>query len=180
MVNKHYEHRKLYVFDFDDTLVKTDALVKITTARGKTFFLSPREFATYNPRPGDVYDFSQFDVLLNPREIKWTCDIMRGVYEKRGAAATAVLTARGHDVPVREFLHSINMIDVEVAAIGTSNPLAKAEWIDHKIKKYDLRHVEFYDDSHKNVSAINELRHHHPDVRIITRHIIHRSPKYKH
>ena len=38
---------KLRIFDFDDTLVKTDATIKVTDPDGKTISMTPAEFATH-------------------------------------------------------------------------------------------------------------------------------------
>lgn len=171
--------KKLYVFDFDDTLVKTDARVRVTRATGEELTLTPREFIEFRSESGDSFDFSQFDVLINPREIEWTCDIARGVYTKHGPNALSVLTARGSHHPVQQFLHNIGTPGAEVAAIGTSDPAAKASWIDKKIVAHGVNHVEFFDDSHCNVNAVEALQERHPNVRIVTRHIVHRSPAYR-
>ena len=49
--------KKLRVFDFDDTLVKTKAKVYITTG-GKKRVFTPGEYAVYKPNPNDKFDFS--------------------------------------------------------------------------------------------------------------------------
>jgi phosphoserine phosphatase len=47
---------KLRVFDFDDTLVQTDAMIILYRADGETIEQSPGEWAVYNPQKGDEFD----------------------------------------------------------------------------------------------------------------------------
>ena len=46
------ESKKLRVFDFDDTLVKTTSFIYITNGDKKTK-LTPGEYAVYKEKPGD-------------------------------------------------------------------------------------------------------------------------------
>ena len=86
-----------------------------------------------------------------------------------------ILTARGSAEPVHQFLDDIGLPDIEVSALGDANPHMKALWIDGRIKRDGLDMVEFFDDSHKNIAAVKELKQLHPEVTIITRHIVHRN-----
>ena len=54
-------NRALHIFDFDDTLVKSDALVKISHHDNTTSELTSEEFASYTPVENDQYDFSEFE-----------------------------------------------------------------------------------------------------------------------
>lgn len=165
--------RSLRVFDFDDTLVKTDAVVWLTTAEGQDIPMSSSEYAMYRPKDGDVFDYSEFEDLINPRIISWTAKILKNVYNKYGQHGVKVLTARGSHHPVKKFLHDIGIPDVHVEALGSSDPNKKAEWIASMIETFELELVEFFDDSKKNIDAVSGLRDDYPDVIIITRHIKH-------
>jgi hypothetical protein len=172
-VREIQEDAVLWVFDFDDTLVKTDACTHVTTAMGETFDLSPGEYALYERQAGDVFDYTDFEKLINPRPIVWVNHILHNVHAHHGADAIVVLSARSYSTPIRQYLDNIGLQDVEVATLDTPAPEAKAAWIDARIRRDRLRRCEFFDDSHKNVAAINGLRHRHPDVEIIARHVIH-------
>ena len=63
------ESKKLRVFDFDDTLVKTTSFIYIIN-NGKKTKLTPGEYAVYNEKPGDEFDFSDFQKVQDPNEIK--------------------------------------------------------------------------------------------------------------
>lgn len=165
--------RRLWVFDFDDTLVRTDAKVHVTDAQGKKFDLVPAEFAVYDRLPGDTFDYTDFEKLINPRTIKWMERILHNVYLHHGASSIVIVSARGHEKPIQQFLREKNMADIEVFALNDASPDAKARWIDSRINRDNLHIVEFFDDSHKNVTAVKALKRLHPDVTIIARHIIH-------
>lgn len=167
------QSKRLRIFDFDDTLVKTDAKVHVTDAAGVTFELAPAEFAVYEKVEGDTFDYTDFERLINPRTIKWMCRILHNVYAHHGPQGLVVLSARGHSAPIKKFLDEMGLINIEIVALGDANPQTKALWIDARIKRDELKNVEFFDDSHKNVAAVRGLREHHHDVEIVARHIIH-------
>lgn len=163
--------RKLRVFDFDDTLVKTGSMVHVTNTSGDKFDLSPGEYAVYSPQPGDQFDYSDFDKLIDPQVIVWTAKILRNISAKGGEVV--ILTARGRPEPVQEFLKKANLPPLTVVALGDANPQKKADYIRRRIEADDLQHVEFFDDSYKNIVAVEGLKSTFPDVDIITRHIKH-------
>ena len=51
--------KKLRIFDFDDTLAKVKANIHVHNGDNK-FILSPAEFAVYEPKKGDVFNFKEF------------------------------------------------------------------------------------------------------------------------
>ena len=63
------ESKKLRVFDFDDTLVKTTSFIYITN-NGKKRKLTPGEYAIYNEKPGDEFDFSDFQKYKTQTKLK--------------------------------------------------------------------------------------------------------------
>ena len=163
------------IFDFDDTLVFTDAMVHVKDKMGKhKRSMTPAQYATYVADDNDVFDYGDFNKLINPREIKWTVKILRSIINKNGPHGATILTARSAKQPVEKFLKDNGFPEgIEIVALGDSNPIKKAEWISDKIIQNGLKQVEFFDDSHKNIKATDELKHIHPNCKIITRHIIH-------
>jgi len=177
------EGKVLSVFDFDDTLAKSDAWIYVTR-NGRTIKkLDPAEFAVYNPSPGEQFDFKDFDrKLQNPRLIKQNADLLKKQLDKarrssRGARKVTILTARRIGQPVTSFLKTIG-IDAYVVPLGSSNPIHKADWIEKQIKKgYDT--VYFMDDSPKNIRAVNNMLRRYPRVKFITKLIKEDFPKNK-
>lgn len=165
--------RKLRVFDFDDTLVKTGSMIHVTNGTGEKFDLTPGEYAVYEPLPGDEFDYSDFSKLIDPREIVWTGKILRNIL--RSGGEVVILTARSAQAPVYQFLEDAGLPSIEVIALASSDPQKKADYIEDRIVKDGVKFVEFFDDSPKNVEAVEALNGKHPGVRIISRHIVHRE-----
>ena len=59
------EGRILRVFDFDDTLAKSDAFIYVKHKDGSESKLDPAEYAKYNSKTTDVFDFRDFNKMLN-------------------------------------------------------------------------------------------------------------------
>jgi len=167
------ERKVLSVFDFDDTLAKSDAWIYVTR-NGRTIKkLDPAQFAVYTPKPGEDFDFRDFDKKLrNPRLIKQNAELLKKQLDKarrssKGARKVTILTARRIGQPVTSFLKSIGL-DAYVVPLGSSNPVDKANWIEKQIKKgYDT--VYFMDDSPKNIRAVNNMLRRYPRINFITK-----------
>lgn len=163
---------RLRVFDFDDTLVVTDAKVWVTDGQGVKRSMTPAEFAVYDRKHDDVMDYVEFCQLINPRPITWMGSILRRVYDKHGPDGLVILSARSVPEPIEQFLASIGIEGVKVTALNNADPNVKATWVDRWIREKKLDFIEFFDDSHKNVAAINSLKDAHPNVHIVARHVI--------
>jgi hypothetical protein len=189
--NHFLNESKLRVFDFDDTLAVTDADINVTRADGTEFKLSPAEYAVYepiaehNPTTGEyinandeVFDFSEFDSLVNPRQIEQVARIMQNVVDaelRDGAGRKiAILTARAPaaGADIMDFIQNVLQIDAgmfELITLGSSDPQAKKKWIEDQIINLNMHDILFFDDSPKNIVAVDELKAEYPDVNIITR-----------
>ncbi len=167
------EGRKLRVFDFDDTLVKTNSKIYVTTSEGDKFELTPGEYAVYEPQPGDEFDYSDFSKLIDPREIVWVCQILRNIIAKGGEVV--ILTARSAEAPVYQFLEDAGLPRIEVVALANSDPEKKADYIEKRIVNDGVKYVEFFDDSYKNVESVARRAAKYPDVKVVSRHIVHKT-----
>jgi phosphoglycolate phosphatase-like HAD superfamily hydrolase len=152
------ESKKLRVFDFDDTLVKTTSFIYITN-NGKKKKLTPGEYAVYKEKPNDIFDFSDFNKVQDPQEIKKITNIFRKVVQSSGGAGVHILTARSAYKPIRQYLKDIgiNMSKIYVTALASNNPKDKADWIEDKIDNEGYDDVYFADDSPKNVEATKKM-----------------------
>ena len=163
------ERKVLSVFDFDDTIAKSDAWIYVTK-QGRTIKkLDPAQFAVYKPKPGEDFNFKDFDrKIRNPKLIKQNADLLRKQLDKarraaRGTRKVTILTARRLGQPVTSFLKTIGL-NAYVVPLGSSNPQHKADWIETQIKKgYDT--IYFMDDSAKNVRAVENRMKKYPKVR---------------
>jgi len=169
------EGKKLRVFDFDDTLVQTKSHIYITQKSGKKLTLTPGEYAVYEPKNGDKFDFSDFEKVKQPQEVKGVADLLRKIARAEGERAVVILTARGSYKPVKDYLEDIGLRDIYVVALNSADPQDKANWIEQKIKE-GYNDVFFIDDSHKNVQAVKALEKKYPDIKLQVRHVQHNIP----
>ncbi len=159
-----------YITDFDDTLVHTDARVTVISKDGKKRSISPAEYASYDTQSGDTFDFAEFEQLKNPRPIKRFVNLLKNVIQHKKADKVVVLTARGHTRPIAQFLKSQGIASgVTIAALGTSAPIAKANYIEKHIKDAYTR-VVFIDDAPKNIAAVDTLKAKYPDIKLVVHH----------
>ena len=159
--------KKLRVFDFDDTLVKSNSKVYVDNNGARTT-LTPGQFAVYKKKSGDELDFSDFDKVIQPKQIKAMFNVFRNIYKASGSRRLTVLTARAAYKPVRKFLKDSGYSDVYVIALGDANPKKKSDWIQSQIERgYD--DILFLDDSAKNVSAVKKLKNKYPNIKMDAR-----------
>ena len=158
--------KKLRVFDFDDTLVKTDSKIYVTTD-GKTKTLTPGEYAIYKPKSGDEFDYKDFNDVIKPKQIKPIMKIFRKIVSATGKRKINILTARGNYKPVKKFLTDIGFGSVYIVALNSSNPKDKADWIEDKINN-GFDDVVFWDDSPKNIKVVDNLQKKYPNTSIRT------------
>ena len=161
------EKKLLSIFDFDDTLAKSDSWVYVMMNGVEVDKLDPAEFAVHKLEKGQEYDFKDFDKKLrNPKIIKKNVDLLRKQLKKGGRKVT-ILTARRLGAPINHFFKTIG-IQPYVVPLGDANPQKKADYIEAEIMKgYDPKY--FMEDSPKNIKAVNKLRKKYPDVTIITK-----------
>lgn len=155
----------LRVFDFDDTLAKSVSYIYVKHKDGTETTLSPEEYAKYDVKPGDEYDFRDFNRMLNkPQVIKKNFKLLQRMLKNPQKKVT-ILTARKLGFPIRKFFKDEYGIDVYPVALASNNPQDKADWIEKHIKK-GYTDIAFMDDSIKNVRAVGNLQKKYPDVRI--------------
>ena len=158
------EDKKLRVFDFDDTLVKTSSYIYVTHKDGKESKLTPGQYAVYKERPGDQMDFRDLEKVKNPKVIKGYFQLLKNM-AATSDRAVYILTARSAYKPVYDFIKDSGIKDVFVVALGDNNPETKADWIEREIKNQGYDNVYFVDDSPKNVDAVRKRLNKYPNVR---------------
>ena len=164
MLKELASSRKLRIFDFDDTLAKVNAKVHVRNGV-KRFELTPAEFAVYEPKPGDLFNFKEFDAIIKKASpIQRNVELLKKAAESPGVKTT-ILTARRLAFPVKLYLKRNYNLDIYVVALGSNNPQHKADYIEKEIKK-GYSDIVFIDDSAKNVSAVTALKLKYPNVKL--------------
>ena len=158
------EDKKLRIFDFDDTLVKTNSFIYVTHRNGMKTKLSPGQYAKYDTRDGDEFDFKDFQQIKKPELIKGYVELLRRMVSSGGSREVYILTARAAERPVSQFIKDLGISGVKVIALGDNNPEKKADWIEDRVKEgYD--DVFFVDDSEKNIAAVKKRLRDYPEVK---------------
>jgi hypothetical protein len=151
--------RKLRIFDFDDTLVTTDAKIKIPN---KGLVLSTQEFADYKPAPDDIIDLSDFETgeLINPKPTNFMTSAFKNIIG--GESDVMILTARPNTNGIREFLSQwvdpgrLIIVGGKVGATGEELAQLKKNAILKRLNDYE--DIRFYDDSKSNINAVKSLK----------------------
>ena len=163
-INEGPAVKKLRIFDFDDTLIKVNSSIHVKNNE-KKFILTPAEFAVYNPKKGDVFNFKEFNAIIKTfAPIQTNLKLLKQSAESP-TTKTTILTARLLGYPVKYFLKKNFGLDIYVIALGSSDPQKKANYIEKEIKK-GYNDIVFIDDSYKNVKAVEALQSQYPNVNL--------------
>lgn len=159
--------KSIFISDFDDTLVKTQARILLTKKDGTKVTLTPAQYAVYEKESGDSFDYSQFDKLIKPEPIPRYVKLLKKAVKSDKVDKVVILTARGNEKPVVKFLHSVGIRSgLKIVALGDSDPNRKKHYIEKQIKNGYTRLV-FADDSPKNVEAAKELKGKYPQAAMV-------------
>ena len=151
------------VWDFDDTLAKTQSLVKWTAPDGSTGTLTAKQYAAqYVTLLGQEYtfDFSNFNKVENPSAGP-LLDELKSRVEKYGLENMFILTARAPEAQeaIYEFMKGIGLeIPAEnIIGLGNSTAKAKADWIANNLILAGYNNIYFADDARANVEAVKDM-----------------------
>jgi hypothetical protein len=158
--------KQLKIFDFDDTLAKSETPVIIKKSDGSSITLTPGQFATYKMQPDDELDFTYFNKMVTKATpIKHNVELLKTYLANPGRYKVTILTARRLAFPIRYWLKKLTGREVYVVGVAGSDPMLKADYIEKEIKK-GYTDIFFIDDSLPNVQAIKDLNKKYPNVNI--------------
>ena len=187
------EITSLYLFDFDDTLAKTDNFVHVTYVDAlsgeKTGEenLGSEEFENYRQKPeeeraSDVLDFSDFDNVKNATPVDNVLKIMSHELSNP-SSFVAIITARPNAAAgdIMKFLkkHNVGISIEHINAVGDSGgkPEHKLAVARKYVERFLPDEVHFFDDSQKNNDAIISLCDEvSEDIEVFTYDIVSGSP----
>ena len=164
--------RVLHIFDFDDTLVRSESNVLVYHEDGTTSELSSEEYAKYKKQPGDVMDFSEFDIYpINPEIIEGVFAELLNSISTDGLDSVVVLTARGNIEPVMQFFEDNGLTGLTVVGTGSSNPMDKARFVLDKVNSGNYSMVRVFEDNVKNIRSIKRVINKDGSARIQTNRV---------
>jgi len=159
---------KAFVFDFDDTLVTTDACVLVHTSwlplgmSNPLLHLTPAEFNDYELEEGERFDFSEFrctSLIENGRPTE-LMQLAKEVYDENHPVY--ILTARSNEVSdaISKFLKLHGIKAKQIICVGDSSEhdgiaACKRKSLITIMKLYDK--IYFYDDNKENIESANEI-----------------------
>jgi len=153
LLNELTGRNTLHVYDFDDTIVKTDTPIIVVGQNGSRRALTSHEYATYVAKPGETFDFTEFDKMIrSSKPIDSNIDQLRASLDNPNIKTT-ILTARRIAFPIMKHLRDAYKMNVYVVGVGSSDPEKKADYIENEVKR-GYTTVRFVDDSDKNLSAV--------------------------
>jgi 8-oxo-dGTP pyrophosphatase MutT (NUDIX family) len=177
-VLKGEERDRVVVFDLDDTLVKTDAKIKVLSREtGKVIkTLTPEEFNFYIASPGKFLSFEEFEDPEILRQGKFISGVIKKLlsYHRR-KIPVAIVTARSNTKLVRDFfaerginIHKDLVIAVNDPSQGLTGSIAerKLEAL-RRLYEMGLEHFTFFDDNEDNLRLAKELEKTGADVELI-------------
>jgi len=157
------ESKKLYLFDFDDTIAVVDAKI-LVRATGEE--LSTADYETHkiaNPELIDSdYDFSQTDRFPSAIANDNIIDKIREVIKSQHPVA--ILTGRMDPGPVRQYMYSQHGIVMPVIAVsnpkydhlGATDAEKKANWIKSQVN-HGFNEIIFYENSDRYIAAVEYM-----------------------
>ena len=152
--NMNSKIKKAFVFDFDDTLATTNCSVIVRDENANEILkLTPAEFNSYKLDENEHFDFSEFYLLIDPKETE-LFTLAREVYNE--GHACFILTARGSIAgkAIASFLIDHGIVAKEIHCVGD-----EAGSIEENKRKVLLAIIEgydkiyFYDDHAGNIES---------------------------
>jgi len=160
---------RLSVFDFDETLAFSEGKIDILDQTGNIVdTISIKDHDKWEDderiKSGELkFEFSDLDVITNPTEIVAVTDIMkdRSADPNTQVMVVTARTSRTSD-DIHRYLDAINIPtdDLYVKGMGDEGlGRGKGGFIFSVLEEFpDIRKVEFYDDSPKNITDVNAAK----------------------
>ena len=153
--------KKIRVFDFDDTLARSDS--KVFAIKGdKRIEMSAEAFANDGAsmlENGFSFDFSDFNIVRNGKPGPML-EIAKKIQSARGTEDLFVLTARAPESQgaIKQFLAGVGLdVPLEnITGLGKSSELAKSSWVVNKAAE-GYNDFYFTDDAVQNVEAVKKV-----------------------
>jgi len=153
--------KKIRVFDFDDTLARSNSKVLYEMPDGTEGSLSATQFAERAGElesQGATFDFAEFSKVVDGKKGP-VFKAIENIVEARGAEDVFILTARPADAagPIKEFMDAlgVNLPIENIVGLGNGTPQAKARWMTSKAAE-GYNDFFFVDDAYKNVKAVQD------------------------
>jgi hypothetical protein len=178
----------LTIFDIDETLFKTKALVRIMKDGKVVRSLDNQQYNEYKLQPGESYDYGEFRnaKIFHDTSIPIWSMIKKAQAIIRNAvnagSKVVIVTARADFDDKKKFLdtfrrYGIDIDKVYVERSGNLNLGSSAKnkrFIFHKyLRGGKYERVRFFDDAISNITMFKALQKHYPEVSFEAYHVKH-------
>lgn len=172
-----FSETSIVVFDLDDTLVITDAKIKVRNiVTGDVHELTPEEFNEYEKHPDHELDFDDFkslEIMKAGQLIHYYLKILADAYKMK--RAVGVVTARDDQEMIykwmkehvgfhiaKDLIYAINDPVHNLAGnISQKKQQAFREYIERGYKN-----IQFFDDDDANLKLVKDLKNEYPDINL--------------
>jgi hypothetical protein len=178
----------LTIFDIDETLFQTKALVKVMKDGKLVLTLDNQEYNTYKLKPGESYDYGEFrsaEVFRNT-----SVPIMKMIEKAKAIIRNAVnagskviiVTARADFDDKKKFLSTFRRYGIDIdnvyveraGNLGLGSSAKNKRFIFHKyLRKGAYERVRFFDDAMSNITMFKALAKQYPGTYFEAYHVKH-------
>ncbi len=187
-ITEQTRSKGLTIFDIDETLFQTKALVKVMKDGKVVQSLDNQAFNTYKLKDGEKYDFGEFtsaEIFQNT-----SIPIMKMIQKAKAIIRNAVIagsrviivTARSDFDDKKKFLdtfrrYGVDIDNVYVERAGNLKLGSSAKnkrFIFHKyLRKGEYERVRFFDDAMSNITMFKALAKQYPNISFEAYHVHH-------
>jgi hypothetical protein len=178
----------LTVFDIDETLFKTSALVKVIKDGKVVKELDNQAYNTYKLEAGETFDYGEFRSAENFDKTSipiWSMIKKANAIIKNAVNAGSkviIITARANFDDKNKFLNTFRRYGIDIDKVyveraGNLNLGSSAKnkrFIFHKyLRGGKYERVRFFDDAMSNITMFKAMSKHYPDVKFESYHVLH-------
>lgn len=172
-----FSETSITVFDLDDTLVITDAKIKVRNiVTGDVHELTPEEFNEYESNPDHELDFDDFkslEIMKAGQLIHYYLKILADAYKMK--RAVGIVTARDDREMIykwmkehvgfhiaKDLIYAINdPVHKLKGNISQKKQQAFREYIERGYKN-----IQFFDDDDANLKLVKDLKKEYPEINL--------------
>jgi hypothetical protein len=187
-ITEQTQGKGLTIFDIDETLFQTKALINVMKGGNIVKKLTNQEYNDYKLQPGEKFDYGEFKnakVFHDTSIPIWSMIRKAQAIIKNAVNAGSrviIITARSNFDDKHKFLdtfrrYGIDIDKVYVERAGNLNLGSSAKnkrFILHKyLKSNKYERVRFFDDAMPNITMFKSLQKHYPNVSFEAYHVKH-------
>ena len=174
-----FSETSIMVFDIDDTILISDAKIKVTNiATGDVHEITPEEYNEFQAQAHHELDFSDFgdiEIMRAGQLIHYYLKILADAYKMK--RAVGIVTARGDRDMIYDWMkHHVGFHIAKDLIYAINDPVHKlkgsiAQKKQQAFREYiemGYKNIQFFDDDDANLKLVQELKDEYPDINLST------------